>query len=440
MSLMNDALRKKKRELAGTAVAPNFSEPSRRPQSTKRWVILLAGVILLSTATLAGIHLVQATPGSDLLVKTPSPRPSIPPESNAATTSSAAAAPVAGQSHTDLTGSSVATPTNTDPLAVDRPAESPPLVDTGNAQHPQAVERATTMAINAQKPPDKAVAMPSPSMETSTEPSRKALAVTPRNFEPGPDAQDNRQFQPSLARRRSVSGAQRPSAPTRHGPSVIARASQSVQTPKKTVVSNDGKDMFYQKALTYHRSGRLTDAIRLYRQVLRSNAGHPGAMLNLSGAYMQQGNYVEATSLLNRLEQVEPRPEGVLLNLAIAAVGKGNPEQALIYLDRAASASDGSPWEIRFHRAVALARLNRLSEARVLYRALETERPEDPQLQFNLAITCDAMGLYPQALAHYEATLRTPPEASGIDRSTIIQRIRTIRRYLGTDLSAARRK
>jgi len=127
-----------------------------------------------------------------------------------------------------------------------------------------------------------------------------------------------------------------------------------------------------------------------------------------------------------------------VLNLAIAAIGMGSPDNALNYLDRAQAESDASPWDIRFHRAVAFARLDRLPEALALYRTAEMERPDDPRLQFNLAVTCDTLGLYPEALTHYEATLRIPPEPSGTDRQTIIQRIRTIRRYLGSVPSVAK--
>jgi tetratricopeptide (TPR) repeat protein len=172
--------------------------------------------------------------------------------------------------------------------------------------------------------------------------------------------------------------------------------------------------------------------MRLYRQVLNTRPGHPEAMLNLAAAAMQQGNYIEAHPLLERLERSSQCPQGVLLNLAIVSIGTGAPEQALAYLDRAAATSDASPWEIRFHRAVALARMDRLTEALVLYRAAEAERPDAPGLKFNLAVTCDALGLYSEALAHYKAVLQAATKPSETDRATISQRIRTLGRYIDT--------
>jgi tetratricopeptide (TPR) repeat protein len=146
---------------------------------------------------------------------------------------------------------------------------------------------------------------------------------------------------------------------------------------------------------------------------------------------MQQGRYSEARLLLDQLLQSPMRPPGVLLNLAIAAIGMQHPDQALAWLDRAQANSDASSWDIRFHRAVAFAQMNRLAEALELFRLAEMERPDDPRVQFNLAITCDEMGLYAQALSHYENALKLSPGPVETERRTMVRRIGTIRRYLG---------
>ncbi len=124
--------------------------------------------------------------------------------------------------------------------------------------------------------------------------------------------------------------------------------------------------------------------------------------------------------------------------MATPGIGMDDPETALAYLDRAEANADALPWEIRFHRAVAFARTNRLPEALALYREVETERPGDPRVQFNLAVTCDTLGLYPEALAHYEDVLQSSSGSSGADEKTIIQRIRTIGRYLDTARSPSK--
>ena len=185
---------------------------------------------------------------------------------------------------------------------------------------------------------------------------------------------------------------------------------------------------FYNKALIYHRNDRLPEAVRLYKKVLRFDPGHEKATLNCAAALILLGKYLEAQRLLKQLESSPSRPRGVLLNLAIAATGLGKPDQALDYLNKAFSNEDASQWEINYHRAVAYAKLDRLPEALTLYQKALEDRPDDAFVLFNLAVTCDTMGLYPKALTHYKAILQTP--SPDINTKTIHKRIRVIGTYL----------
>ena len=275
-------------------------------------------------------------------------------------------------------------------------------------------------------------------MEAPAESAQRDLNAVSGAFEPGPVQPRANDRTRSVMPRQPRSAAQ-PAQSTAPGePSETTGEWDSGAAARPAPLSDGEGDLFYDKARTYHRNGRLADAIRLYRQALKANHRHPDAMLNLAAAYMQEGNYVDADPLLKQLERSHPRPQGVLLNLAISAIGMGDPERALVDLNRAAALSDASPWEIRFHRAVALAGMNRLPEALVLYREAATERPDDPRLQFNLAVTCDALGIYAEAIAHYEAVLRAPSKPSEADQATITRRIRTIRRHLEANQSPAR--
>jgi thioredoxin-like negative regulator of GroEL len=155
--------------------------------------------------------------------------------------------------------------------------------------------------------------------------------------------------------------------------------------------------------------------------------------------YIEQGNFNEAAPILKHLEGLDPRPNGVLLNLAITSLGNNDPEAALSYLDQAEETADTSFWQIQFHRALALARLNRLSEALSLYKKVESKRPGDYRVQFNLALTYDALEDYPQALDYYEKMLKAD-QTSEKDRSSIVRRVELLRRYLYTNQSQAKRQ
>ena len=79
MSLMNDALRKKSRETAVSPVAKGFIEISGQPRITRRWLVVLAGLILLTVAVFYGNHVMQSRTGNSLRVISSLPGHSRPP-------------------------------------------------------------------------------------------------------------------------------------------------------------------------------------------------------------------------------------------------------------------------------------------------------------------------------------------------------------------------
>jgi Flp pilus assembly protein TadD len=405
---MNDALRKKDREQTGDHVAAGFAMKTRRGRIIRRWAAIPMILLLIAVATIVAVYLWQPDSGRALAVNlsaTPPGNSLADHPSSASTPPPVEAEPIAAAAST------------TDPLKRPLPAKT----DSGRGTAATPISGSTDIEPEIGRPgrpSAEAADAPSPPIEASVEPTPRDPTVASRSFEPGPRRPAARQ--PDAP----------PAPPLSRTVNRTGKLTASKRTDSTPPATTGQENLFYEKALAYHRSGRFVEAIRLYRQVLRADADHPGAMLNLSSAYMQQGNFVDAKPLLDRLSRATPRPEGVLLNQAIAAIGMGFPETGLTYLDRAAAASDASTWEIRFHRAVALSRLSRHTEALALYQMVEMERPDDPQLQFNLAVTCDSLERYPQALIHYEAVLQIDPEASGSERETIVQRIRTIRQYL----------
>lgn len=211
-------------------------------------------------------------------------------------------------------------------------------------------------------------------------------------------------------------------------------------TKKNKMIAKSDAELFYRKALACHRGGRLTEAALFYRSVLETDANHKEAMLNLAAVYIEAGHFNQAQPLLKRLEKVTPRPEGVLLNLAITALGNDTPEAALSYLDRAEAAADSPFLQIQFHRAVALSRVNRLSEALALYKQVEAKRPDDYRVKFNMAVTYDALEDYPRALHYYETLLQAPAHTSQSDRQSITRRAGMLRRYLNATQSKSKRQ
>ena len=187
---------------------------------------------------------------------------------------------------------------------------------------------------------------------------------------------------------------------------------------------------FLQKAFRYHRQGKFNQAIQMYRQVLRVEPAHRDAMFNLASAYIELTAYSEAFPLLKKLRTYDDGNPEVLLNLAIVEIGVGNSAEAIHLLDLAAKQYKEPKFEIYFHRAVALSRLERLEEALRSYKKAEELNPKHPTLNFNLAVLCDKLHQYNEAVHYYRGFLQQSDNLPPYEEKKIESRVRSLRAYL----------
>src|SRR5687767_2268089 len=59
-------------------------------------------------------------------------------------------------------------------------------------------------------------------------------------------------------------------------------------------------------ALAHHRAGRLADAERIYRDVLRQHANRPAALSLLGRIAAATGHFQHAATLLSRASNIDP--------------------------------------------------------------------------------------------------------------------------------------
>ena len=187
---------------------------------------------------------------------------------------------------------------------------------------------------------------------------------------------------------------------------------------------------FLQKALRYHRQGKFNEAIQMYQQVLRVKPDHRDALFNLASAYIQLTAYSEALPLLKKLRRYEDGNPEVLVNLAIVEIGMGKSAQAIHLLDLAAKQYNEPKFEIYFHRAAALSRLGRLEEALRSYKTAEELNPKHPTLNFNLAVLCDKLHQYNEAVNYYRAFVQHSDNLPQDEEKKIESRMRSLRAYL----------
>ncbi|MFZ0613926.1 MAG: tetratricopeptide repeat protein [Desulfobacterales bacterium] len=215
--------------------------------------------------------------------------------------------------------------------------------------------------------------------------------------------------------------------PVKNNRQIITRAASSgASLPAHDV------ELFYQKALRYHRDDRLTQAVQMYQQVIRANPGHRDARFNLGAAYIQLAAYSEAYPLLKQLRAADHLNPDILVNCAIVEIGMGRPAEAIHLLDGAARQLAEPRFGIYFHRAVALSRLGKLEEARLSYKKAEELNGGQSLLLFNLAVLSDKLHRYDEAVQYYEKFLRQKSTLPADEKKKIEERIRSLQAYAGS--------
>jgi Flp pilus assembly protein TadD len=204
---------------------------------------------------------------------------------------------------------------------------------------------------------------------------------------------------------------------------------KAVQTPAPS--SRRTEDLFFKKAVSYHRQNKLKMAIQMYLEVLAGNPEHPDALLNLSSAYIQSSAFSKASPLLKKLRGSDPENSQVLLNLAIVEIGLGRPDKAIAYLERSEGLTEEPQFEIYFHRGVALSHLEELDKALTWYKRAEKLSDNNPLLLFNMAVAYDKLERYDEALRYYVALLNNADAPLSVkEKKRVGDRISVLRMFV----------
>ena len=93
----------------------------------------------------------------------------------------------------------------------------------------------------------------------------------------------------------------------------------------------------YNKAIQYHKKGRLEEARRLYEETLQLDPGYVDALNNLGVIFITKRDYVAARRSLEKAVRLKPKYAEPFYNLACLNAITGEVELALAQLKRAVS-------------------------------------------------------------------------------------------------------
>ena len=162
-------------------------------------------------------------------------------------------------------------------------------------------------------------------------------------------------------------------------------------------------------AAEHQKEGRIDEAERIYRRVLRKNPDNVDALRLLALLAMRVDRQDDAESLLQRAIEIAPDFLLALVDLGRLLKEQDRYEEALGCFDRVIALEPTQP-QAHFLRAATLARASFTRESIDAYRRCLAVRPGHVGALLGLGHVLKAMGDYDAAVASYMACMREAPD------------------------------
>jgi protein O-GlcNAc transferase len=164
----------------------------------------------------------------------------------------------------------------------------------------------------------------------------------------------------------------------------------------------------FEQGVAAHRTGNLVQAEKLYRQLLRTDAGYFPALHMLGYLKAQQGQYDEAIPLLHKAVKANPSDVTARAHHAHALMAAQRFDEALAGYDRLLAAQPDN-FEALYNRGVILSQQQQFEEALVaLDRALALQ-PTAAAVFYNRGVVLAGLERYREALESYDQALALDP-------------------------------
>lgn len=160
----------------------------------------------------------------------------------------------------------------------------------------------------------------------------------------------------------------------------------------------------FAEALKHHQAGRLADAERLYRQVLRQKPDYAEAHCNRGAALQALGRVDRAAECYQQAVTLRPDYFDAHNNLAVALQRLGRLDDALASCQRALALKRDRA-EAHFNLGAVLQELDRLEEAVSSYRQGLALKPNNAEVHFNVGMSLRRLGRQEEALASLNQAL-----------------------------------
>jgi protein O-GlcNAc transferase len=165
----------------------------------------------------------------------------------------------------------------------------------------------------------------------------------------------------------------------------------------------------YRQALALHRAGRLDEAERVYRAILKEDANRVDALSNLGTLCLQQGDWEECDRLLGLSLAINPDQPLAQLNRGIALRALKRFDEALGCYDRAI-ALDPARAEAFHNRGNLLGEMGRPDEAIASYDRAVAIKPAYATAFNSRGNALCQLKRHQEAIASYDCAIAVKPD------------------------------
>lgn len=167
--------------------------------------------------------------------------------------------------------------------------------------------------------------------------------------------------------------------------------------------------LLFEQGLAAQRAGRLADAEKLYRQMLRVDPASFPALHMLGFLKAQQRQFDEAIALLSKAMRQMPQDITARAHHAHALMAAERFEEALSAYDRLL-AIQPAHFEALYNRGVILSRQQRFAEALTALDAALRMKPDTAAIHHNRGAMLAALERHQDALESYDRALALDPD------------------------------
>ena len=172
---------------------------------------------------------------------------------------------------------------------------------------------------------------------------------------------------------------------------------------------SDGTAEQFAAALRHHQLGRLTEAEKLYRQILAVDPRHPQSMHLLGVIAHQSGRNDVAVDLIQKAISLNPRIPDFHSNLGGILKDQGRLDEAVACYRRALALKPDFA-EVHNNLGTALMGQGKLAEAATCYERTLALKPDHAQAHNNLGRVRREQGKLAEAVACHERALALKPD------------------------------